>query len=310
MTAGPAREGVYGAPAADLVEVGAGAVQFSPLMPGSAVLEAVDDGALDSISVAAPAGTIERRYALAQGLRALRPGGRLVALAPKDRGGSRLRADLEGLGCAVVESAKRHQRICRVIRPKGDDAFNAMLAAAIGDGAPQRPPALGLWSQPGIFSWDRVDPGSALLAEALPALSGSGADLGCGVGVLALRALASPAVKALTLIDLDRRAIAAAQRNIDDPRAAFLWADARTAPAPAAPLDFVVMNPPFHNDGTQDHALGQAFIRRAAALLRKGGRCWLVANRHLPYEAVLAEVFAAVTPRGEADGFKVLEAVR
>ena len=32
-------------------------------------------------------------------------------------------------------------------------------------------------------------------------------------------------------------------------------------------LDFVVMNPPFHDGGTEDRSLGEAFIRRAAAVL-------------------------------------------
>jgi 16S rRNA (guanine1207-N2)-methyltransferase len=78
-----------------------------------------------------------------------------------------------------------------------------------------------------------------------------------------------------------------------------------------AALDFVVMNPPFHDGGVEDRALGQAFIRAAHRMLRPGGALWLVANRGLPYEAVLAELFGArVTPRGEAGGYKVLEARR
>ncbi|WP_163545134.1 methyltransferase, partial [Klebsiella pneumoniae] len=64
-------------------------------------------------------------------------------------------------------------------------------------------------------------------------------------------------------------------------------------------LDFVVMNPPFHDGGAEDKALGQAFVRRAADLLKPRGTCWLVANRHLPYEAVLAPLFKTVTMRVE-----------
>jgi 16S rRNA (guanine1207-N2)-methyltransferase len=48
-------------------------------------------------------------------------------------------------------------------------------------------------------------------------------------------------------------------------------------------------------------------------MLRKGGTLWLVANRHLPYEAVLAEQFRHVAPKGdgpkrEERGFKTYEA--
>ena len=300
------RDGVYGAPPLELATVGPGAVQLSPLVPGAAALEDLPEGALAAVTVLAPAGTTERRYALALALRALAPGGRLVALAPKDKGGARIRGDLEGFGCAPQETAKRHHRICIAARP----ATIIGLSDALAAGAVQRPPGLGHWSQPGVFSWDRVDPGSALLAQTLPPLSGQGANLGCGTGCLALTVLKSPAVRALALIDLDRRAVEAARRNVDDARATFHWADLRQAQEGLADLDFVVMNPPFHDGGAEDRALGQAFIRQAARMLRKGGRCWLVANRHLPYEAVLAETFTSAAPRADTGGYKVFEAVR
>jgi 16S rRNA (guanine1207-N2)-methyltransferase len=73
-------------------------------------------------------------------------------------------------------------------------------------------------------------------------------------------------------------------------------------------LDFVVTNPPFHETGGEDKSLGQAFIKTAAASLRKGGDLWLVANRHLPYEAILNEHFAKVRLAGETNGYKVYEA--
>jgi 16S rRNA (guanine1207-N2)-methyltransferase len=246
---------------------------------------------------------LERRYALALTLRALKPGAQLTALAPKEKGGSRLRKELEGFGCQVEEMGRQHQRICYAARPEVPEGLEAAIAA----GGPQRLEGEGLWSQPGVFSWDRDDPGSQLLIAALPALSGKGADLGCGIGVLARAVLASPKVARLDLVDLDRRAVEAARRNVEDARAVFHWADARGGPDLTG-LDFVVMNPPFHDAGLEDKALGQAFIRRAHLMLRKGGVLWLVANRHLPYEAVLAEQFARVTPKGEGKGFKIYEA--
>lgn len=166
----------------------------------------------------------------------------------------------------------------------------------------------GLWSQPGVFSWNRVDPGSALLLKHLPQLSGRGADLGCGVGYLARTVLAMPGVEALTMVDIDRRAVEAAAKNITDPRATIHWADVRKAGSFPENLDFIVMNPPFHDGGAEDRSLGQHFVRRAAESLRKGGRCWLTANRHLPYEDHLKALFARATLIVEADGFKIYEA--
>ncbi|MEI9964506.1 MAG: class I SAM-dependent methyltransferase [Caulobacteraceae bacterium] len=299
--------GLYGVPAPGVIAPEPDAVQLSPLVPGAQAIEALADAALAGLTIAAPPGALERRYVLAQGLRALAPGAPLCALAPKDRGGARLRAELEALGCVVEEEARRHHRICRCRRPDAPEGLDAAIAA----GGPQRIEATGLWTQPGIFSWDRVDPGSALLMRTLPALAGRGADLGCGVGVLALRVLESPAVAALALVDLDRRAVEAARRNLaGEARADVAWADALSPGATPEGLDFVVMNPPFHDGGAEDRRLGQAFVAAAARGLRPGGMLWMVANRHLPYERPLAERFARVALRAEAGGYKVHEAVR
>ena len=296
--------GVYGSPPPALADVPSDAVQLSPLKPGAVVLETLGEGALSRLTVLAPPGTVERRYTLAIGLRALAPGASLVALAPKDRGGSRLRKELEAFGCAVTETVKAHHRICHCLRPQAPTD----LDEAIAEGAPRVIAPFGLWSQPGVFSWDRIDPGTALLAQSLPPLSGEGADLGCGIGYLSRAVLTSPKVTRIALIDLDRRAVDCARRNVQDPRAPFHWADATNADVSLSGLDFVVMNPPFHDGGWENHALGQAFIRRAASALRKGGALWMVANRHLPYEAELAKLFATVEPKADQGGYKVFEA--
>jgi 16S rRNA (guanine1207-N2)-methyltransferase len=299
----PAQAYVYGSAPPGLAEVPPGAVQVSPLAPGAEALEEAEPGAAGAVLIAAPPGTIERRYVLALALRALAPGGELVALGPKEKGGSRLRKELEAFGCEVAETSRAHQRICRVARPDAP----AGLEAAIAAGAPQRLPGAGLWTQPGVFSWDRPDPGTEALAARLPALAGRGADLGCGIGVLALRVLGSADVTHLDLVDVDRRAIQAARRNVEDARAAFHWADARTDPD-LHELDFVVMNPPFHEQGREDRGLGRNFIRAAHAMLKRGGALWLVANRRLPYEGELDALFTQAASRGEGGGYKVIEA--
>ncbi|HEX7945929.1 MAG TPA: methyltransferase [Phenylobacterium sp.] len=295
---------LYGAPAPGLVDVPPGAVQVSPLIPGSQDLAAMADGSVAEVIVLAPGGTLERDYVLAQALRVLKPGGSLLAFAPKDKGGSRLKKALERFGCTVGEDARRHHRFCRAVRP----AAPRELGDAIAAGAPRIVPALGVWSQPGVFSWDRLDPGSGRLIELLPQLSGRGADLGCGVGLLAAKVLTSSAVTALDCVDIDRRATDCAAHNLDDPRATVLQADVRQLGEHLTGLDFVVMNPPFHDGGAEDRDLGVSFIRAAAGMLRKGGTCWLVANRHLPYEAPLAAAFASTAVRADAGGYKIIEA--
>ncbi|MEI2383794.1 class I SAM-dependent methyltransferase [Breoghania sp. JC706] len=295
--------GLYGAPSRDLVDIPADALQLSPLVPDAQAIETLADAALDELIMLAPPGTDERAFAMAHGLRALKPGAPFTILAPKDKGGSRLAKELAAFGLDAEQTSKHHHRICTGERPA--ELHN--LDEAITRGAPRFDETLGLWTQPGIFSWNRLDPGSAALVDVLPPLSGKGADFGAGLGILSARVLGSPSVTSLDLYDLDHRAVEAARRNVNDPRAHFHWADVRTASI-AGDLDFVVMNPPFHEAGLENRTLGQTFIRRAAGALRKGGVLWLTANRHLPYEAPLREVFARVETRGEVAGFKLFEA--
>ncbi len=279
------------------------AVQVSPRVPGAAVLEDLAPESVDQAVVLAPAGAIERQYTLALVLRALKPGGRLDVMAPKTRGGARLAKEVKGFGvdCEVV--SKAHHKRCLATRPQTLGGIETAIAA----GALRQDPDSGIWTQPGLFAWDRVDPGTALLIRHLEGLKGRGADLGCGYGALGRVVLAQEAVTELTLIDLDRRAVEAARRNLDDPRARFLWADVRTL-TDLADRDFVVANPPFHDGGAEDRALGQAFIDRAAKSLRTGGTLWMVANRHLPYETTLNAAFKTVRPVVEAEGYKIIEA--
>jgi 16S rRNA (guanine1207-N2)-methyltransferase len=146
-----------------------------------------------------------------------------------------------------------------------------------------------------------------LLGDTVRGLSGVAVDLGAGWGYLAARVLAAnPDLRELHLIESDARALACARANVTDPRARFHWADATDVPALRA--DVVVMNPPFHRGRTGDPALGAAFVRAAARMLTPRGRLWMVANRHLPYESVLAECFAALDEVPGTAAFKLLMA--
>lgn len=295
---------LYGRPPA-VFDPPADAIQTSPLIPESAALEAMEPGSVDDVTVYAPPGVLERRYTLAMALRALKVGGRLDVMAPKAKGGSRLAKEMKAFGLEIAETAKAHHRRCIAQRPDVVEGVDEAIAA----GAQQLVPGLDAWSQPGIFAWDRTDAGSGLLAEHLPVLKGKGADLGCGYGALATVILRSPQAVSLKMVDIDRRAIKAARRNIEDARAKVQWTDVRTL-ATNGDYDFVVSNPPFHDGGAEDRRLGRAFIRKAAEMLRKGGVLWLVANRHLPYEAELNAAFARVRPVADQGGYKVFEAVK
>ncbi len=297
---------IYGDIPAGLVGLPHDGVQVSPLHPGAVTLDALKEGAYSGLVMRAPANTIERRHEMALALRALTPGAPLTILAPKDKGGTRLAKDLMGFGIMVSDQPKRHHRICQGTRPETLRGIDAALA----DGAVRLLPDLGFWGQPGLFNWDRVDAGSKALMEILPALSGKVADFGCGAGVLSQLVLQSPKVTSVTGFELDRRALIAAQKSIQDPRFSSVWVDLVATGTPGQTFDAIVMNPPFHRAGIEDQTLGIAMIGRAAEALRPGGSLWLTANRHLPYEATLKARFASFTLISEAQGFKVFQAIR
>jgi 16S rRNA (guanine1207-N2)-methyltransferase len=297
---------IYGQIPAGLADLPDDGLQVGPMFPSAASLESLAPATYTGLTMRAPANTAERKHDIALALRALVPDSPFTILAPKDKGGSRLLKELAAFGVLAADNPKRHHRICAGVVP---DTLRG-IDSAIEQGAMVLAPKTGLMGQPGIFSWDRIDTGTALLMATLPNLWGRVGDFGCGTGLLSLAVLKSAKVKALTGFDIDRRAIEACALNIKDARFASVWTDLRTQGAATTGLDFIVTNPPFHDAGIEDQALGLAFIKVAAQTLRAGGALWLTANRHLPYEAVLTALFKTVTVKAEGQGYKVFEAIK
>ncbi len=175
--------------------------------------------------------------------------------------------------------------------------------------APENQMVDGFHTAPGVFSADSIDPASALLLKSLPTKRGTRiADLGAGWGFLSAK-LIDDTLRSLHLVEADHTALTCARANVTDPRAQFHWADATKWSTPE-PLDMVIMNPPFHTSRSADPTLGQGFITSAARNLTRNGQLWMVANRHLPYEATLAEAFARVDEVAGDNRFKVFHASR
>lgn len=255
----------------------------------------------------------EARALLAQAALRTTPGGIVVASMGNNEGARSGEADLERLAGNIHRASKNKCRVCwATISPDTIDA--ALLEQWRVLDAP-RPIAGGRFlSRPGLFAWDRIDAASALLVEQLPDnLSGRAADLGAGYGYLSAELLArNPGIVALDVYEAEARALAMARLNLANAaqRLAidFLWHDVTTGLS--ARYDVIVSNPPFHQGRADQPELGQAFIVAAARAMNPGGRFWLVANRHLPYESVLANHFANVRTATVHDGFKVIEAIK
>lgn len=150
---------------------------------------------------------------------------------------------------------------------------------------------------PGMFSHDRVDAGSQLLAENLPQnLKGLAADFCAGWGYLSV-VLAERAseITGIDLYEADHASLEAARTNMASlaplTPATFHWVDL-AAEKVERRYDVVVMNPPFHQGRAADPGIGHAMLRAASGALRAGGQLVMVANRGLPYEPILKASFA------------------
>ncbi|EJF83658.1 class I SAM-dependent methyltransferase [Bartonella rattimassiliensis] len=167
----------------------------------------------------------------------------------------------------------------------------------------------------GMFSHGRIDPGSATLASYIPkVISGKTADFGAGWGFLSYVALESNVkLTSLDLYEADYNALRAAKQHLKHITAPFpihfYWHDLVHEPVTNL-YDTIISNPPFHTQQTTDISLGKHFFINAAKCLKPSGSLLLVANRHLPYETLLKDIFHTVLIHEQTHGFKIIEARR
>lgn len=240
----------------------------------------------------------------------LEPGGRLLAALPNTAGAARFEKALAD-ACGNITSLQKHK--CRAFCAIEDGKWREEVFAGWRTRGGRRLIAdTQFVVEPGIFSVDHIDPGSALLAEHLPAtLRGGVADLGAGWGFLSDAVLRRcPRVARVDLFEADARALDCARMNLaGHPRDLhFHWHD--VCEGVAGSYDAVVMNPPFHTGQATDVDLGRAFLKTAAAALNRGGSIYLVANRQLAYEAVLDACGLVWRNAGEDKTYKLLFAQR
>lgn len=162
----------------------------------------------------------------------------------------------------------------------------------------------------GMFSPDRLDPGTRFLLDAAPPppVSGRFLDLGCGYGPIAV-ALARRAPGATVVaVDVNERARALCLAN-----AAELGCDNVTVASPddvgAEPFDLIWSNPPIRIGKDALHALLVDWLPRLAP----DGAAVLVVNRHLGADSLqrwLGEQGFPTERLASKRGYRLLRAVR
>ncbi|MBN8520555.1 MAG: class I SAM-dependent methyltransferase [Alphaproteobacteria bacterium] len=270
-------------------------------------------GSVDMALCLVPSQTQWAQGMLAEALLSLKPGGVLMAAAGNDAGGKRLPAWFRQAGLFVHSQSKNH---ARVVWGTTENLHRDVVMGWHKAAAAQEKNIEGemFWTEPGLFSWNRVDMGSRILAEFLPHdLTGIAGDFGCGYGWLSRQILVkNKTLKALYVMDADRRAVTACVKNLrithPNIEVTGIWTDLTQRDQRLPKLDVIVMNPPFHEGKKTDIDIGHQFIENAAGCLKPGGQIWMVANQHLPYEVILMTYFSHVIPIAEKNGFKIFNA--
>jgi 16S rRNA (guanine1207-N2)-methyltransferase len=173
--------------------------------------------------------------------------------------------------------------------------------------------SLVIHSLPGVFSYDRLDDGTAMLLDNLPDVPGRILDVGCGYGVIGmLLARRNPQGTQVDLVDSNLLAVASASQNLRSNQ----LANARAFPGdlmlelPDTTYDLVISNPPFHAGQAVDYAVAEALIGDARRVLKPGGQLRLVANRFIRYERLMAQVFGSVEVVAQDNRYHVLAAIK
>jgi 16S rRNA (guanine1207-N2)-methyltransferase len=281
---------------------------YEPLPDAEGNLNNIDDSNFDSAAILIPKNVTEARYAIACAWARLKDNGVLVFAAENDANGKRLSNWAKELGTefSVIKAKKS---CCITIEKIGTPAALNEWKDAGGIQAN----GAGFYTQPGLFSWDRADAGSTLLLDAIDTpLRGNGADFGCGYGYLSRGILDRyEQIKSLSCIDADARALECCTQNLNEySSTAPIWANLSDPWKNPVLMDFIVMNPPFHEGKKADSHIGQEFIKNAARNLKRNGVLWMVANSNLPYESTLQQNFTKYEIKTQKQGFKIIFAVK
>jgi len=228
-------------------------------------------------------------------LRLIKPGGNLVLIGEKNDG---IKTYTDKAGHYFGHKIKPKKQgniyisVIQKLHPDGpalnDSNYHQLRQTVEIDNKP-------VFSKPGLFGWNKIDQGSAFLAnylpdffQCLPSKPTSLLDLGCGYGYLSLMASKYNDAK-IVATDNNAAAVTACSQN-------FLTfgingkvvADSCAQSINQA-FDTVLCNPPFHSGFGTDSQLTQQFVTSSYNHLKSGGKALFVANSFVPIESCAAK---------------------
>ncbi|MGL1036788.1 methyltransferase [Vibrio vulnificus] len=150
---------------------------------------------------------------------------------------------------------------------------------------------------PNVYSGESLDLGARFMLEHIPQDENLKhiIDLGCGNGVLSVKAAQLNPKAKFTLVDESYMAIESARLNLQENVTASVDAEYIANNCldgfAGESADLILCNPPFHQQqAITDHIAWQMFCD-AKRVLKRGGKLQVIGNRHLGYDGKLKRLY-------------------
>ncbi|WP_293936215.1 class I SAM-dependent methyltransferase [Iodobacter sp.] len=174
---------------------------------------------------------------------------------------------------------------------------------------------LTLHNAPGVFAEQKVDIGSRFFIEhfdRLPKVE-SVVDVGCGNGLLSLAYHRLHPETGLHLFDESLAAVTSARLSFtaNFPNATYQIQHGdglASAVANQQVFELILINPPFHQQNTVTTDIALSMFAQAKECMSAHSELWIVANRHLDYQAALKKNFRQIELIAQNAKFVIIKA--
>jgi 16S rRNA G1207 methylase RsmC len=164
-----------------------------------------------------------------------------------------------------------------------------------------------------VFSREKLDIGTRFFLEHIPSnCTGSILDLGCGNGLVGIKAKMINPKASMIFSDDSKMALLSAKKNynkISQDDAEFVWINCFEQTCERE-LDLVLCNPPFHQGHTIGDFVAIQMFKDANKTLKKGGVLRIIGNLHLGYQVELKKIFGNATKIAQNKKFIIWESIK
>ncbi len=178
-----------------------------------------------------------------------------------------------------------------------------------------------IYNQANVFSRSKLDIGTRFFLHNFPDKKQykNIIDLGCGNGVLSLKAAQLNPQAFISCIDESYMAVASTKMTLEaniQTRPLNIQYIEANALSDYSDLDehekadLILCNPPFHQQHVVGDAIAWQMFKQSKRVLRRGGELWIVGNRHLGYHLKLKKIFGNQMLIATSNKFVVIKAVK